>query len=60
MGDPKQDRRGIYGMAYTEHLSEEEKEEMREFIRDYERILRGDLTETEREIEDKKKNKERI
>ena len=46
-------------MAYTDHLSEQDKEEIKKLIRDYERILSGDLTEMDQEIKDKKNDPER-
>jgi len=46
-------------MAYTDHLSEQDKEDIKKLIRDYERILSGDLTEMDQEIKDKKNDPER-
>ena len=46
-------------MAYTDHLSEQDKEHIKKLIRDYERILSGDLTEMDQEIKDKKNDPER-
>jgi hypothetical protein len=40
-------------MAYTDHLSEQDKEDIKKLIRDYERILQGGLTEMDQEIKDK-------
>ncbi|MFA6619442.1 MAG: hypothetical protein WCT23_10295 [Candidatus Neomarinimicrobiota bacterium] len=46
-------------MAYTDHLSEQDKEDIKKLIRDYELILSGDLTEMDQEIKDKKNDPER-
>ena len=46
-------------MAYTDHLSEQDKEDIKKLIRDYERILSGDLTEMDQEIKDKENDPER-
>lgn len=46
-------------MAYTDHLSEQDKEDIKKLIRDYERILSGGLTEMDQEIKDKENDPER-
>ena len=46
-------------MTYTDHLSEEDKEDIRKLVRDFERVLAGELTEMDQEIKDKENDPER-
>ena len=46
-------------MTYTDHLSEEDKEDIRKLVRDFEQVLAGELTEMDQEIKDKENDPER-
>ena len=46
-------------MTYTDHLSEEDKEDIRKLVRDFEQVLAGELIEMDQEIKDKKNDPER-